>query len=289
MTLSSNLRGIICMVLASVTFVSCDSFLKLILRIGQPLEALMVRGAFATIWCFLLVLVLGYGRQIYRAFEFWTIVRALCEVAGVFAFIFALAKVPLASVTAIYQVAPLIVLAGASVVWHEKVGALRWVLIALGFAGAIVVAQPGAEDASPFALLGLATALFSAIRDLLSRRVPDDVPGPVITLTVVVIVFACSTVVSALTETWHPWTRELALYGAASGFFVVLGHLFVFLAFRFATARAVAPFYYGLTVCAALFGAIFFAEWPNTLAIVGILMIISCGTGVLLLEQRDKK
>jgi drug/metabolite transporter (DMT)-like permease len=284
----SNFKGILAMVIASITFVSCDSFLKLILRVFPPLEALMLRGVFATLWCFLLVLVLGYGRQIHRAFGLWTLVRAMFEVCAVFAFVFALARVPLASITAIYQIAPLIVLAGASVVWHEKVGLLRWLLIAFGFAGALLVAQPGADGASPFALLGLITALSSAIRDLLSRRVPLDVPGPVITFSVVLTVLVCATLASALTEVWQPLTFELALYGAASGFFVMLGHLFVFLAFRLATARAVSPFYYGLTVCAAVFGALFFGEWPNTLALTGILVIISCGLGVLLLEKRER-
>jgi drug/metabolite transporter (DMT)-like permease len=94
----------------------------------------------------------------HKAFGFWTMARAFCELIAVIAFIFALARVPLASVTAIYQIAPLLVLAGASVIWHEKVGVWRWLLIGLGFAGALVVAQPGAQGASPYALLGLVTA-----------------------------------------------------------------------------------------------------------------------------------
>jgi drug/metabolite transporter (DMT)-like permease len=276
-----------CMVLASVTFVSCDSFLKLLLLQVPPLEALTLRGIFATLWCSILVLALGFGNIMHKAFGFWTMARAFCELIAVIAFIFALARVPLASVTAIYQIAPLLVLAGASVIWHEKVGVWRWLLIGLGFAGALVVAQPGAQGASPYALLGLVTALGSAARDLLSRRVPDDVPGPVITLTVVVMVFVSAAICSLLFEDWVPVTPKLALYGAISGFFVMLGHLFVFLAFRLARARAVAPFYYGLTLCAALFGIVFFNEVPNGMAVIGIAMIVSCGLGVLLLEKKE--
>lgn len=287
MSLSSNLRGIICMLLSGIMFVCCDSFLKLMVREVPPLQALVLRGVGATVCCFALLAVMGYLRHVPRAFGFWTITRALCEAVAVTAFIIALANVPLASITAIYQIAPFVVLVGASVIWGEYVGPLRWVLIAIGLCGALVVAQPGGNGASPYALLGIITAVGSAARDLLSRRVPDDVPGLVITLTVIVTVMVVSLINSALFETWAPVQSHLWFYGFASGFFVMLGHLFVFLAFRFASARAVAPFYYSFTVFATLFGLVFFKEWPNALALMGIIMIIGCGLGVLLLEKKE--
>jgi drug/metabolite transporter (DMT)-like permease len=182
----------------------------------------------------------------------------------------------------------LLVLGGASFLWGEHVGIVRWVLIGLGLAGALVVAQPGGSGASPYALLGLITALASAARDLLSRHVPDDVPGPVITLTVVFTVLAVSVINALLFETWVPVTREVFLYSAISGFFVMIAHLFVFLSFRNASARVVAPFYYCITLAAVVFGAVFFGEIPNALAILGIVMIIGSGLGVLLLEQKER-
>jgi drug/metabolite transporter (DMT)-like permease len=285
MAFSPNLRGIICMVLACLFFVCCDSFLKLMLLEGiPPLQTLWLRGVFATVSCLVLVVVLGLGWQIPRAFEFWTLARAMCEVVSVTAFIFALGKVPYANVTAIYQIAPLVVLAGASVLWHEKVGGLRWALIALGCAGAIVVAQPGTAGASPYALLCLITAFGSAARDLLSRHVPDDVPGPIITLTIVILVALNGLAGSLLFETWQPIAPQVWGYAVGAGTFVMVAHLMIFLAFRYARARAVTPFYYTLTVFAVIFGAAFFNEIPNTLAIIGILMIMGCGLAVLAME-----
>ncbi len=287
MTLSPSLRGIISMLLAGVTFVSCDSFLKLLLATDvPPLQTLVLRGISATFWCLGLLAVMGQLQHLRHAFGLWTVLRAATEVVAVTAFIFALANVPLADITAIYQVAPLLVLAGASLFWQETVGLWRWLLIGLGLAGALVVAQPGSDGASPFALLGIITAIASAARDLLSRRAPADVPGLVITFTVIIAVLLGSLVLTILFETWTPVTGEMTLYAAGSGFFVMLGHFFVFMAFRLASARVVAPFYYSFTLIAALFGAVFFGEWPNGLAILGIAMIIVCGVGVLLFEER---
>lgn len=287
---SSNLRGIMAMVLAGITFVSCDSFLKMLVTHDvPPLQALVLRGISATLWCLGLLAVMGQLRELPKAFGFWTLMRALAEVVAVTAFIIALANVPLADITAIYQAAPLIVLAGASLFWGEHVGFLRWLLIGIGLAGALVVAQPGASGSSPLALLGLITALGSAVRDLLSRKAPSDAPGLVITFTVIVAVLAVSAVNTLIFETWTPVTGELALYALGAGFFVMLGHFFVFMSFRLASAQAVAPFYYSFTLVAAIFGVLFFSEWPNTMALIGIAMIVVCGLGVLLFEKKDVK
>jgi drug/metabolite transporter (DMT)-like permease len=287
MSLSSNLRGIICMVLSGVTFVSCDSFLKLMLLDGvPPLQTLVLRGISATFWCFLLVFATGNGGKLKLALHPWVTVRSLLEVVAVSCFILALAHVPLADVTAIYQIAPLLVLAAAAFLWGEHVGPLRWLLIGLGMVGALLVAQPGKTGASPFALLAFITAFASAARDVCTRKVPADVPGPINTVAVVVTVMLAAWLLSSLFETRVAVTQPVMLYALASGFFVMLGHLFVFLAFRMASARAVAPFYYSFTVTAVLFGMVFFSEIPNLLKVIGIGLILACGLGVLALENK---
>lgn len=286
---SSNLRGIIYMVLAGLSFVSCDSFLKLMLADVPPFQSLVLRGISATFWSFGLLVAMGQMRDVPRFLEPWTLLRTLAEVVAISSFIIALAHVPLADITAIYQVSPLILLAGASLLWGEKVGAMRWALIGMGLAGALLVAQPGSVGASPFALLGFVTALGAATRDLLSRKAPPDTPGFVIAFGVCVSVMLAAFLNNQIFEEWRPVPGHTWLYAVGSGFFVVLGHYFVFSSFRHATARAVAPFYYCGTLAAALFGAVFFGEWLNALAVAGMILIIACGLGVLAFEQRERR
>ncbi len=287
MQLTPNLRGIIYMVLAGITFVSCDSFLKMMLLDVPPLQSLVLRGIAATAWCFGLLAVMGQLKDLPKALNFWTFMRSFAEVIAVTAFIVALANVPLADVTAIYQTAPLIVLAGASFIWGEKVGPLRWLLIGLGLAGALVVAQPGRDGASPLALLGFITAFASAARDLMSRKTRADAPGLVIAFNIIVAVLLSSIIGNQLFETWVPVNATTWLYAVGAGFFVMLGHLFVFLSFRHASARAVAPFYYSFTLVAVTFGAVLFHEIPSAWSLVGIIMIIICGLGVLYFERGE--
>ena len=284
---SSTLRGIIYMVLAGITFVSCDSFLKLMLLEVPPMQSLVLRGVSAAVWCLGLLAAMGQLKDLPKALNRWTVLRSLCEVVAVTAFILALANVPLGVVTAIYQVAPLLVLAGASMIWGEKVGIWRWLLIALGLAGALVVAQPGREGASPFAFLGFVTAIGSAARDLLSRKAPQNVPGLVVTFNIIVAVLIGSFINNWIFEGWQPASTKAWAYSIGAGFFVMLGHYFVYMAFRHASARVVAPFYYSFTLIAVTFGAVFFGEFPNALALVGIAMIMACGLGVLYFERGE--
>ncbi len=288
MTISLNLRGIIYMVLAGITFVSCDSFLKMMLLDVPPLQSLVLRGVTATVWCFGLLAVMGQLKHLPKAFGLWTIMRSLAEVVAVTCFILALANVPLATVTAIYQVAPLLVLAGASLIWGENVGLVRWLLIGVGLLGAILVAQPGGDAASPYALLGFVTAFASAARDLLTRKASADVPGLVVTFNVIVAVLLASFLNNQLFEGWQPVQAITWAYAAGAGFFVMLGHFFVYMSFRYASARTVAPFYYSFTLIAVAAGALVFGEVPNGLAMVGIALIVFCGLGVLYFEQGDK-
>lgn len=287
---SPNLRGILSMVLAGFSFVCCDIFLKFMLLDGvPPLQTLVLRGISATFWAIVLVFATGNGGKLRLALHPWVLARGLAEIVAVTAFIIALSKVSLADVTAIYQIAPLLVLAAAAMLWGETVGPLRWFLIAVGLVGALLVAQPGREGASPYALLSFITAFASATRDVFTRKVPPQVTGPINTLSIVIMVMTSALVMSLMFETWVPVTQPLMLYGLTSGFFVMLGHLFVFLAFRLATARAVAPFYYCVTIFAVFFTAVVFREFPNAMALAGIALIITCGLGVLALENRKER
>jgi drug/metabolite transporter (DMT)-like permease len=283
-----NLRGIIYMVLAGITFVSCDSFLKLMLLDVPPMQVLVLRGIMASLWCFGLLTVLGQLKDLPKALGFWTVMRSLAEVVGVTCFILALAKVPLATITAIYQVAPLLVMAGASLIWGEHVGLVRWLLIGLGLLGALLVAQPGAEAASPYALLGFGTAIASAARDLLSRKAAADAPGLVVTFSVIVAVMLASLFNNQVFEGWQPVQNVTWAYAVGAGFFVMLAHFLVYMSFRYASPRVVAPFYYSFTVMAVLAGALFFGEIPNALSLMGIALIITSGLGVYFSERMEK-
>ena len=117
------------------------------------------------------------GRQLPLMFEPRVVVRNLCETAGILCYVVALANMPIADVSALAQITPLLVILGAALLLGEPVGGLRMALIGCGFVGALMVAQPTGGGISVYALLALGNAVFAAARDLVGRRVPAGGAG----------------------------------------------------------------------------------------------------------------
>ena len=135
------------MLVSAGAFVANDSCMKLALADYPPLEVLLLRGLAACLWCVPLVLIMGHGRNLGLLVNPWILGRSLCEVFAILCFINGLRHLPIADLTAIVQITPLIVLSAAALIWGDHIGPLRWLLIGLGIAGALLVAQPGATGA----------------------------------------------------------------------------------------------------------------------------------------------
>src|SRR5277367_1447152 len=150
---SSNLSGIAAMLAATASFVVCDSFMKLVTSDLPPFEVLFLRGVAASLACGALLVALGDWRQISTAIHPRALMRAAAETLSVLCYIVALARLPIADVIAIMQTAPLFLILALAFLLGERVGAARLALVLVGFAGALLVAQPGSDGLSPAALL----------------------------------------------------------------------------------------------------------------------------------------
>jgi len=98
-------------------------------------------------------------------------VRALFEIIGRLFYVLAISLIPLSTATVIIQATPIVVVAGAAIIFGEKVGWRRWTAILLGLFGVIVIIQPTAEFLSILALIGM---IGFAGRDLASRAAPEN-------------------------------------------------------------------------------------------------------------------
>ncbi len=96
-------------------------------------------------------------------------VRALFEVIGRLFYILAIAFTPLSSATMILQATPLVVVAGAALVFRENVGWQRWSAILIGFIGVVIIIAPGKHSFSILSILAIIGMVGCAGRDLASR------------------------------------------------------------------------------------------------------------------------
>lgn len=282
-------RGPLFMILATGSYVINDTLMKLATADLPPYETLMLRGIAALLWGTPLLFVLGYGPKLAMLFDGRVLARNLSETVAILCFVVALANMPIADATALGQITPLIILLGASALFGEKVGGLALALIALGFAGALMVAQPTLEGISIYALLALGNAVMSAVRDLAGRRVAAEVPGLVVAMSAVLVVLIGAAAAHLLSESWvTPGARPLMML-AGSGLFLIFGHFFIFMAYRVGPTSAVAPFYYCFTVWAVISGLLVFGHVPDPLAIAGIALVVGSGLAIVLLNERKRR
>jgi drug/metabolite transporter (DMT)-like permease len=282
----SNLSGIVAMLAGTGAFVVGDSFMKVVTSDLPPFEVLFLRGVAATLACGLLLVVLGDWRVVSSALHPRALLRAAGETLSVLCYIVALARLPIADAIAILQTAPLIVILAVAFLLRERVGAARVALALVGFAGAVLVAQPGSAGISPAALFAFASALLIAARDLVGRGVPARIPVMVVTFATNTMVMVVSGLMSLGLESWRPpaaW--HLAFLGFA-GLFVTLGHVGLLLAYRLGRTAAVAPFFYSFALWAVVAGVAVFGALPNALALAGIALIVGSGVAIVLLDQR---
>ena len=285
----SAIRGPLFMIVSTGAYLVNDTMMKLATEGLPPYEVLLLRGTAATLWGVPLLFLLGYGRQIPLLFERKVLRRNLCELAAILCYVVALANMQIADSTALGQITPLLVLVGSSILFGEKIGAARMALIGLGFVGAVMVAQPTMQGISVYALLALGNAALAAARDLAGRKVGADVPGMIVAISAVVVVLIGSGVAHLVSEQWvMPAGRHLLLI-AGAGLFLIFGHFFIFMAYRVGPTSAVAPFYYSFTVWAVISGLLVFGQFPNALAVCGILLVIGSGLAIVSLDERKRR
>lgn len=289
MTSATSLRGIAAMIASAATFVANDSCMKLAMGDLPPFEVLMMRGISGAAVCLPMLLLLGFGSRLKLGLNRWVLLRAASECIAVLIFVLALKRMPIGDLTAIGQTAPLFIILASALIWREPVGIARAALIGLGFLGAVLVAQPGGASATAIAPLAVLVALFSAGRDVLTRKVPPGVPALVASFVTILVVMTAAALSTASFETWVMPSRGHLLLMAAAGPLMLCGHFFIMQAFRLARAVVVAPFAYTFTLWAMLSGLVLFGDVPNAIGLAGIALIVVCGVAVVMLDERQRR
>ena len=289
MATQSNIRGIGFMLAGAGTFVLNDSFMKIALSDLPPYEVLVMRGISGVICALVLLGLMGDLGKLAQGLQRFVFLRGILEVGAILTYILALLHAPIGDVTAIFQITPLLVILGMIFIHREAAMPTRVALVVLGFVGALLVAQPGFGTASPFLMFAFVTAIFAALRDLAGRRVSSDIPALVATLITIIMVMTGAAVIGLTAETWIIPKAHHVVLMAGAGLFMMLGHMFTFLAYRNASAQAVAPFYYAFMIWAVIMGYAIFRDVPNTYAIIGMLLILSSGLGIIYLERKSSR
>jgi drug/metabolite transporter (DMT)-like permease len=194
-------------------------------------------------------------------------------------------NLPLAYATAILQVLPLAITLGAALTFGEPVGRRRWLAIAAGFTGALIIVRPSGEGFNQFALFALASVILCTVRDLATKKIPASIPSLFVTLlTTVSVTFAGAAIVVPLGGWTPPSGRALALL-AFTAVLLLIGYQCIIMALRTGDISAVAPFRYSALLWAMLLGYLVFGDRPDAMMVTGAAIIVLSGLYVLYRER----
>ena len=225
------------------------------------------------------------------------LLRGCLHAAATLMFFISVKYMPLADVFAIYFVEPFMLTAMSALFLGEKVGWRRWLAIAIGFGGAMIVIQPSYALFGPTSLLPIVCAFFFTLYLFLNRAVGEgDSP-----LMMQVLSGAGGSLFMGLAlvignSFGQPeFQPALPTTGLAVGLLLLLGslsgyaHLLVVKAFRMAPLSLLAPFQYFEIISATVLGYILFHDFPSLSKWLGIAIIVGSGLFIIWRErQRDK-
>lgn len=264
------------MVIAVGALSLMDACLKVLAPHYSPMQIAAMRAMSA--WPIILVWVGvqgGFGQLRHIRLPFH-LVRAALGIMMLATFTYGLRRLPLSEAYAIFFVAPLLITALASPILKERVGRARWIAIAIGFAGALIVLRPtgsGALTLSGLAIFvcAIGYSLSSLIVRVLSRT--DTTASLVFWLMTFIGIGAG---VLALPD-WRP--IQSSHWPVIGGIAVtgVIGQWAVTEAFRRGQASFVAPFEYTALVWGVTLDWTLWRALPGPLTFVGAAVIIASG------------
>jgi drug/metabolite transporter (DMT)-like permease len=278
-------RGILAMSAAVVVFILNDALIKLAAETVPAVQAIGVRGLFATLWCGLALLASGAWRRIGQAVHPQVLLRGGLEAAAAIVYLIALFHIPFAIATSVNLSTPLILTVLAVVILKEDVRWRRWSAVGMGFAGVLLVIQPHPGDLNAWTWVALCGTVLGAFRDVIARWLPASVPTLVVSFTTaaVVAVAGCGW---ALVEGWQPMDGRGIGFIVASSLLLAAGYQFLVLALRSGAELSVmSPFRYAAILWALAIGYLVWGEVPNTLALGGIAVIVGAGLYILHRER----
>ncbi|QJW84819.1 DMT family transporter [Ramlibacter terrae] len=160
MTLSSpdalrvaNRRGILAMSAGTASFVVNDTMVKVVSASLPAAQLIFVRGAFATLLLLAVVHAMGASRQVGLLRNPRLLMRGSLDAVATMTYLTSLFHLPIGEATAINMATPLFITAFAVLAFKERVGAGRWLAIAAGFTGVLLIVQPSGAAFNAYALL----------------------------------------------------------------------------------------------------------------------------------------
>ncbi|RKF13909.1 DMT family transporter [Roseovarius spongiae] len=299
----NNLLGALCAFSAMV----CVSFNDMAFKFlsgGYALHQIVfLRATIGLVVFAVVVMPLNGGLRVIRTRRPWAhLLRGCFVVCANMALFLGLAAMPLAEAVAITFISPLLIAVMSVIFLNETVGPRRWAAIIVGFAGVLVIVQPGTAAFQAASLLPALAALLYSSMHMVTRRIRATESAPTMSF-YTMLSFAVASAAFGLVfgdgrfaggmhpslefllRAWGPIARGDVAIIVTLGALSVLSSLLVSQTYRLSEAAFAAPFEYVAMPLAIMWGVTVFGTWPAPNAWAGIALILGSGLYMLWRES----
>jgi drug/metabolite transporter (DMT)-like permease len=277
-------RGVLCMVVATMMFATASALTKWQVGLYPVGEVVFARSISSLLVCSAVMLPMTglavFATQRPRDH----LARGLSQATSQTLFALAFTLMPLAGAVSINFSAPLFA-ALVSILWlKERAGFARWAALLVGFAGVLVVTNPGANSLTLGALFALGNAvMYGSVTVAVRGMTKTESANTLLIWQLTTIAFFHSFLL--LFGCRIPAPEDAAmLFG--SGFANAIGQYFWTQSLRLAPATAVAPFYYLMLVWAVAYGFLIWGDVPSASLLLGSAIVVGSGIFLFWREAR---
>ncbi|MBL6616983.1 MAG: DMT family transporter [Reyranella sp.] len=272
---SNNALGALFAMLATLCYAGMDSISKFLVADHAVGQIMWIRCALIFLVSWFIVRRQGLSGALRTTRPWLQVTRSLILIVESAIFVLAFRYLPLADTHAVAATSPLIVIALGVLFLGEKAGPARWLAVAAGFIGVLLIIRPGLRSLDWPVLLPLIGALLWASYQILTRLAArHDSPDTSLIWAAMVPLIA-TTFVGPIGWQWPTLTVWLLL--ALISAIGAVGNYAMIKALDHAEAAAVQPYNYTLLLWATLFGFLMFGDMPDRWTILGAAIVVASG------------
>ncbi len=280
-------KGVVCLLFSAF----CFSLMSLFVRLSGDVptfQKAFFRNIVAAVAAFLL-LVKSKNFKMQKGSFPALLARSITGCVGIVCNFYAIDRMNISDASILNKLAPFFSVVFSILVLKEKAGWKDWLIVTVAFVGAVFVVKPSPQIAqSAPALIGVLGGLGAGLAYTFVRYL--GMRGERTTFIVFFFsVFSSLVVLPVMIVQFQPMAWWQVGYLLLAGCAATGAQFSITAAYKFAPAKEISVYDYSQVLFTALLGAIFLAEFPDYLSVIGYSIIIGAAIVKWLLSKKKRK
>lgn len=212
--------------------------------------------------------------------------RGVAHGVGVLLWFYAMSRIPVAEVTALGYVQPILVTILAALFLGERFRLRRFLAVSMGLVGVLIILRPGFQEIGMGQLAQLAAGPLFAFSYLFAKLLTREAKA---TEVVAMLSLGCTLTLApfALAD-WRPPGAHDLLWLAGLAVIATAGHFALTRAYECAPITVTQPAIFLQIVWATILGAVFFDEGVDVWVVLGAAVIVASAWYIALRELKAR-